>query len=338
MEFRYKDPSGKVVVLADVTLLIHAIRDGLVRPDTPFSVGDGRYWHRAENVPAYQEASAILKRVPKGHVMLSTLASPELQDKARQLASAGLAVARLRPPRLMLAGVGLVMLLGVLILKPWSASEASGGASAAERTAALMKAQLAELEAGYGRSFARNVWRGQDWLRGMKLEDRFQGPALKSLQSLREIHEIARGIRTGADSLVPAADRMARWLEVKADSIEGVEKRLAGLAPALEDRLALWREDVQAYTRMQYDFANTLEALSEFLRSHQQGFAIQNGRPFFMSRTDGQEYRELLDELTVHVNRERAWSDGLQERHPGWLTSLPETERPRFGEPLFSRK
>jgi hypothetical protein len=175
-------------------------------------------------------------------------------------------------------------------------------------------------------------------MRAQRLDEHFQGPALKSTQSLRGVYQIARGIRTGADSLVPAADRMARRLAVKADSIERVEKRLAGLGPALEDRLAIWREDIQAYTRMQYDYANTIEALSEFLLSHQQGFALQNGRPFFMSRTDAQEYRELLDELTVHINRERAWSDGLQDRHPGWLTSLPETERPRFGEPLFSRK
>lgn len=333
MDFRYKDSSGRIVTLADVTSLIHAIRDGLIRPETPFAVGDDKYWHRAENVKAYQEAATVLKRLPAGHALLSTLAPPGMEPPAVPVPKP--AGTRLR---LVLAGAGLVVLAGVAFLRPWSASEASSGASAAERTAAMMKAQLTELEAEHGHDFARRIWRRQEWLRGKRIEDHFQGSALKSPQMLRSVYQIAREIRAGADSLVPAADRKARRLAAAADSIERVEMRLAGLGPALEDRLALWREDILAYTRMQYDFANTLEALAEYLLSHQQGFAIRNDRPFFMSRTDAQEYRDLLDELTVHVNRERAWSDGLQDRHTGWLTSLPETERPRFGESLFARR
>ena len=63
MDFRYKDGSGKVVTLCDVTSLIHAIRDGLIMPDTPFAVGDDKYWHKAETVTAYREAAAVLRRL-----------------------------------------------------------------------------------------------------------------------------------------------------------------------------------------------------------------------------------------------------------------------------------
>lgn len=333
MDFRYKDGSGKVVTLSDVTSLIHAIRDGLIRPDTPFAVGDDKYWHRAETVTAYCEAAAVLRRLPAGHALLGTMAPPGLTAPV----SSGTGIKR---PSIRLVAISLVVALGagLALMRPWAPSEASSGSSAAERTATMMKEQLTGLETTYGRAFARGIWRRQQWLRDQRLEDRFQGPALKSTESLRDVYQISRAIRSGADSLVPAADGMARILGRRADSIEQARKRLAGLGPALDDRLSTWREDVLAYTRMQYDLANTLEALAEFLLKHQQGFAIKNGRAFFMSRTDAGVYRELLDELTVHVNRERAWSDGLQERHPGWLTSIPAGERPVFGELVLSRR
>jgi hypothetical protein len=332
MDFRYKDGSGKVVTLSDVTSLIHAIRDGLIRPDTPFAVGDDKFWHRAETVTAYREAAAVLRRLPAGHALLSTMAStsaatPKSPDKTK------------RPSRqLLLMGLAVAVAGGLALMRPWTASEASAGSSAAERTAEMMKAQLTELETAYGRAFARGIWRRQQWLRDQRVQERFQGSPLKSPESLRGVYQIAREIRSGADSLVPGADVMARILGRRADSVEQAQRRLAGLGPALDDRLASWREDVLAYTRMQYDVANTLEALAEYLLKHQQGFAVENGRAFFMSRTDAGEYRELLDELTVHMNRERAWSDGLQERHPGWLTSLPTGERPVFGESVLTRR
>jgi hypothetical protein len=332
MDFRYKHGSGKVVTLSDVTSLIHAIRDGLIRPDTPFAVGDDKYWHRAETVTAYREAAAVLRRLPAGHALLGNMAPPGL------VAPVNTAQPKRRPVKLVLMAAVVALAAGLALMRPWEASEASAGSSAADRTATMMKEQLTELETTYGRSFARGIWRRQQWLRNQQVEERFQGAALKSPESLRGVHQISRAIRSGADSLVPAADLMARILGRQADSIEQAQKRLAGLGPALDDRLSTWREDVLAYTRMQYDLANTLDELAEFLLKHQQGFAIKNGRAFFMSRTDAGEFRELLDELTVHMNRERAWSDGLQERHHGWLTSIPVAERPVFGESVLTRR
>ena len=332
MDFRYKAGSGKVVTLPDVTSLIHAIRDGLIRPDTPFAVGDDKFWHRAETVTAYREAAAVLRRLPAGHALLGRMAPPGL-------------VAPVDPPRpkgskvtLVVMGVVVAVAAGLALMRPWATSEASAGSAAADRTAAMMKEQLTELETSYGRAFARGIWRRQQWLRDQRVEERFQGSALKSSESLRGVYQISKSIRSGADSLGPAADVMARILGRRADSIEQAQKRLAGLGPALDDRLSTWREDVLAYTRMQYDLANTLDALAEFLLNHQQSYAIKNGRAFFLSRTDAGEYRELLDELTVHMNRERAWSDGLQERHTGWLTSIPVAERPVFGESVLTRR
>ena len=332
MDFRYKDGSGKVVTLCDVTSLIHAIRDGLIRPDTAFAVGDDKYWHKAETVTAYREAAAVLRRLPAGHALLGQMAAPGLQAQAPK--------PKTKRPSIRLVLMGLVMAVGagLALMRPWATSEASSGSSASDRTATMMKEQLTGLETTYGRAFARGIWRRQQWLQDQRLEQRFQGPALKSTESLRGVYQISRAIRAGADSLVPAADAMARILGRRADSIEQAQRRLAGLGPALDDRLSIWREDVLAYTRMQYDLANTLEALAEYLLKHQQGFAIEKGRAFFMSRTDAAMYRELLDELTVHMNRERAWSDGLQERHSGWLTSIPAGERPVFGESVLTRK
>jgi len=53
------------------------------------------------------------------------------------------------------------------------------------------------------------------------------------------------------------------------------------------------------------DIAATLDALAGYLLSHQQGFAIENERPLFMSRAHASEYRESLDELRMHTNRSR---------------------------------
>ena len=333
MDFRYKDGSGKVVTLSDVTSLIHAIRDGLIRPDTPFAVGDDKYWHRAETVTAYCEAAAVLRRLPAGHALLGTMSPPGFT--APKSSGPGIN----RPPlRLVVMALVVALGAGLALIRPWAASEASSASSAAERTATLMKEQLTGLETTYGHALARGIWRRQQWLRDQRLEERFRGPALKSTESLRGVYRISGAIRSGADSLVPEADGLVRILGRRADSIEQAQRRLAGLGPALDDRLSIWREDLLAYTRMQYDLANTLEALAEYLLKHQQGFAIENGRAFFMSRSDGAMYRELLDELTVHLNRERAWSDGLQERHPGWLTSIPAGERPVFGESVLARR
>ena len=83
MHFRYKDPSGQVVGLADVTLLIHAIRDGLVKPDTPFAVGDSKYWTLGETIaPAVYQA--MYQHADGGTLHVRTTAPAAVMSAVRE--------------------------------------------------------------------------------------------------------------------------------------------------------------------------------------------------------------------------------------------------------------
>ncbi|HEX9894425.1 MAG TPA: hypothetical protein VGA78_10905 [Gemmatimonadales bacterium] len=331
MQFRFKDNSGTVISLPDVTSLIRAIRDGLVNPETPFAVDDDRYWHRAETVAAYREAELVLRRLPAGHALLS---APRIKPRK------GLRAWRLPPVLLRFAAIGLVAAIAVSIaLRFWSPSRASAAPTASLPEASRAEQELVkQLTGDYGTAFARVVRQRQDWLQAQRLGQRFRGTALKTPESIRAVHQVSHRLRGGADSLVPNSDAVASRLVARAASMARRRSGLDGLTSSLEDQFSDWRTDIEAYAALQLELADGLDAVADFLLTHQQGFAIEEDRTFFLSRADATRYRELLDQLTVLVNRERAWGDAMDRRHPGWLSALPEGERPKPGRPILASK
>ena len=126
------------------------------------------------------------------------------------------------------------------------------------------------------------------------------------------------------------------FLVQRADSAEAADTALTGLMGSAEDILTEWQRELTVYADFQRAAAFTLDSLAAFVLDHQQSFAIREGKPVFLSRTDAARFRELADNLHLLATREKAWADALRERRPEWMTALAEGDRPRFGRNVLS--
>lgn len=322
MRFRYRDKRGRVVPLPDVASLLWAIREGAVLPETPLAVDEEQKFQKAALVVAYQQAAAAVGRggrIPSASVPASSPSTPPWHAK--------------RSVRIVLA-VGLVVLLAAvasLRIQSIGREHAREFASKPTGPAPPTQAAIARLEGEFGDSAALAQHRLEDWVAHQHFAERLRGPALRAPASLRLVRSAAANYRTEIDSLQARTRSLAVALVRRADSAESRRSSLAGLMASVEDALVDWQRELGVYAELQRATAATLDSLADFVLERQQSFAVRDGRPVFLSRTDAADFRGLADNLGSLAVREKAWADALLGRRPYWMTTLPEESRPRFG-------
>jgi len=325
MRFRYRDTRGKVVSLADVASLLKAIREGALTPDSDLSVGDDKNFQRAELVVAYQQAAVAVSRTG-GIPAAGTLSTPKAPWHARRglRASAGI------------VAVALLGIFAMLRLQTIGREHARQFAAAAAPTGPshVTVTTLANIGEEFGDSAAVSQHRLEDWVDRQHFPDRFRGSAL--MASLRGVRAAAAKYRQAADSLLLRSRTFAVLLVQRADSAEAADTALNGLMASTEDALVEWQREIKTYADIQRSAAATLDSLAAFVLDRQQSFAIRDGQPVFLSRSDAARFRELAGNLGSLAGREKAWADALRERRPEWMTSLAESDRPRFGRNVLS--
>ena len=324
MRFRYKDDRGKVTVLPDVASLVTAIRDGAITPDTQFAAGDEGHFQQAEQVVAFQQASAAIAGSPR---------KPAGQVPAAKTTSPAGRIARYK------LGIAAAVLLGALAI--WRIRtldlQHSVAVSAVPTGPSLVtRSAVAGMATEFGDSAAVAQHRLANWIESQHLPDRFRGGALRIGASLRTVRSAATRYRREIDSLLVRSRSFAQMLVQRADSAEASDPGLDGLMVAVEDVLVEWQHDLAQYADIQRTAALTLDSLATFVLGRQQSFAIREGQPVFLSRQDAVRFRELTDNLSSLARREKAWADALTGRWPGWMTALAEGERPHFGRSLIS--
>jgi hypothetical protein len=331
MHFRFKDLTGKVVSLPDVTSLMRAIRDGIVTPKTPLAVGENGAWHRAELVKAYREATAVLQRLPAGHALLES-PTPTFTP---QLAPAQTAKPA-KLPKVVVAAVAVV--IAAIGFRLWTTSGPASGASAGGGPSPAVREVANKFTLDFGDSVALVMAEHQRWLQDRRLDRVLYGEALKSPEAVRSLVTVSTRMRIEGDAILPRSNVLARRMVARADSLSRSRPGLEGLAAAVEDGLGAWGPDFESYNAYQHDAAQAFDALAEFLRSHQQGFAIRDGRPVFLSREDGARFGELWDHVNRVPAKERAWADQVIRKRPGWMSGLPDARRPRFGQSILAAR
>ncbi len=326
MRFRYRDNRGKVVSLADVASLLKAIRDGVLTPDSQLAVGDDKTFQRAELVVAYQQAAVAVSRTG-GISAASVVSTPTIPWHARKGVRIG-------------AGIAAVLLMGVfatLRLQTIGREHARQFAAAVPAGPShVAQDALARIAAEFGDSAAVAQRRLEAWVDRQHFPDRFHGSALHGVASLRGVRAATAKYRQVTDSLLLQSRSLAVLLVQRADSAEAADTALNGLMSSAEDALVEWQRELTTYADIQRTAAATLDSLAAFVLDHQQSFAIREGQPVFLSRTDAARFRELAGNLGALAGREKAWADALRERRPEWMASLAEGDRPRFGRNVLS--
>ncbi len=330
MRFRYRDGRGKVVRLPDVASLLEAIRGGAVTSDTELAVGDGREWHRAETVTAYQQAVAGLGKLSGPLHQAPSAAPPDLTPwHARRAVRIGAAITTTALALLLAAGR--IWYLG---------REAEAARKRAMVTAPSpglrAQAHLRVLSFQYGDSVAVEQRQLQEWLAKQGFDGRVRGAALKNPALLRAARAAGAGYRLRVDSLVARSAELARRLVARADSLESSANGFDGLATALEDDLANWERDFAEYAEVERGVAAAIDSLTAFVLEKQASFVIRDGAPVFLTHADAARFMELAEHLRALPNHERAWSERLLSRRPDWMESLAEEDRPRFGRAVLA--
>ena len=328
MRFRYRDNRGKVVSLADVASLLKAIREGALTPDSDLAVGDDKTFQRAELVVAYQQAAEAVSRTG-GVAAPGTLSAPEDSlacERGATRIGAGIVAIALMGVFAMLR----LQTIGREHARQFAAAAVPAGPSHGAETA------LAKIAAEFGDSAAVSQHRLEDWVDRQHFPDRFRGSALHGISSLRGVRASAAKYRQAADSLLLRSRTFAVLLMQRAESAEAADTALNGLMGTAEDALVEWQRELTTYADIQRSAAATLDSLAAFVLDRQQSFAIREGQPVFLSRTDAARFRELAGNLGSLAGREKAWADALRERRPEWMASLAEADRPRFGRNVLS--
>ena len=323
MHFRYRDSEGKVVRLNDVTWLAKAVRSGLVTPDTPFAVGDDSDFRPAELVPAYQEVVGLTGSRP---------ASPAPRATA---ASSG------RPARSPLRFV-VLFLFGALVGGiGWFVVRASdldrGGVVAAPARSAEMERALAVLAAEFGDSIAVRQRRLELWVEQQEFGQRLSGRSLRVAASLQAARAAAGRYLAQVDGLVKGVSVLASRLVLRADSMEGTDGTRDGLFVAAGDLVRGWEQDLWVYAELERATAATLDSVAEYALSRQQSFALRDGVPVFLSRSDGARFRGFLTSLDQLGRDQARWAEQVRAKHPEWMAALPPADRPAFRRPLLQR-
>jgi hypothetical protein len=68
-----------------------------------------------------------------------------------------------------------------------------------------------------------------------------------------------------------------------------------------------------------------------------QSFALRDGLPVFLSRSDGARFRGFLSSLDQLAGDQARWAEQMQAKHPEWMAALPPADRPAFRRPLLQR-
>ena len=324
MHFRYKDSEGKVVRLKDVTWLVRAVGSGLVTPDTPFAVGDDSDFRRAGLVAAYQEVVVGLSR--------SRLDSP---PPAAIRSGAG-------PPAKSPIRFVVLFLLGALLgAIGWfmvrSPDLDPGGVVAPAARNAEVERVLAALAGELGDSVAIRQRRLELWVEQQAFEQRFSGRSLRATGSLRAARVSASRYLAEVDGLMKGISVLAARLALRADSLEGTEGLRDGLFVATGDLVRDWEQDLRVYAELQRATAATLDSVAEYALARQQSFALRDGQPVFLSRSDGARFRGFLSSLHQLARDQARWADQVRARRPEWMADLAPADRPAFRGPLRQR-
>ena len=325
MHFRYQDSRGKVVRLKDVTWLAQAVGSGLVTPDTPFAVGDDSAFRRAELVPAYQQVVLGLERSRLGPVApMAATAAPGPSGRR----SSGWIVA------FFLLG-SLAGAIGWFVVR--SPGPERGGVLAAPARSPEMERALTALAAQFGDSVAVRQLRLERWVAQQGFERGLQVRAFWVTGSLKAARAAASGYLGQVDALVKGISVLASRLALRADSLEGTDGLRDGLFVAARELLQQWEQDLSGYAELQRAMASTLDSVAEYALTRQQSFALRDGQPVFLSRSDAARFRGFLSSLDQLAGDEARWADQVRARHPEWMASLPPADRPAFRRPSLQR-
>ena len=322
MHFRYRDSEGKVVRLNDVTWLAEAVRSGQVTPATPFAVGDDSDFRPAELVPAYQEVVGLTRSRPGS-----------LPPKATAVGSARALKSPLRFVGLFLFGA-LVGAIGWFVVR--SSSLDRGGVVTAPARSADMERVLTALAAEFGDSIAIRQRRLELWVEQQEFEQRLSGRSLRVAASLQAARAAAGRYLAQVDGLVKGVSVLASRLVLRADSLEGTDGARDGLFVAAGDLVRGWEQDLWVYAELERATAATLDSVAEYALTRQQSFALRDGQPVFLSRSDGARFRAFLSSLDQLGRDQARWADQVRAKHPEWMAALPPADRPAF-RPLLQR-
>ena len=322
MHFRYRDSAGKVVRLNDVTWLAEAVRSGLVTPDTPFAVGDDSDFRPAELVSAYQEVVGLTRSRPGSLPPATAVGSPRAVKSP------------LRFVGLFLFGA-LVGAIGWFVVR--SSNLDRGGVVTAPARSADMERVLAGLAAEFGDSIAIRQRRLELWVEQQEFEQRLSGRSLRVAASLQAARAAAGRYLAQVDGLVKGVSVLAFRLVLRADSLEGPDGARDGLFVAAGDLVRGWEQDLWAYAELERATAATLDSVAEYVLSRQQSFALRDGLPVFLSRSDGARFRGFLSSLEQLGRDQVRWAEQVRAKHPEWMAALPPADRPAFRRPLLQR-
>jgi hypothetical protein len=331
MQFRYQDKKGKVHTLADVASLLQAIRVGAVAPDTPLVVGNDRVWHPASAVTAYREAVAALRRSGSS-LALAPVPSVSIAVSAPSPSRHGRRVA------LVLVGLLAVGFTGFRVHQMSARASGVRRAAAAPGPAIGVRAAVSEFDAEFGDSLARAQRRLHDWVRGQRFDVRFRGISLQEPASLRTSLVAAERYRMEIKGIESAMRRLSVAMLARADSLEGTANGLDGLTGAVDELMASWRRDVEAWTEIQLGIAGSLYQVAEYLLAKQKSYVVREGRPVFLSRDDGARFRELSLGPSQWAMREQSWANTVADRRSRWLGRIPAEAHPDFGRAVLPGK
>jgi hypothetical protein len=223
----------------------------------------------------------------------------------------------------------------------WFAVRASGpqpgGVVAASARSPEMERALAGLAAVFGDSVAVRQRRLERWVAQQGFEQRFQGRALRVTASLQAARAAAGRYLGQVDELVKGVSVLASRLVLRADSLEGTDGVRDGLFVAAGDLMRAWEQDLRAYAELQRATAATLDSVAEYALARQQSFAVRDGLPVFLSRSDGARFRGFLSSLDELAGDEARWAEQVRAKHPEWMAALPPADRPAFRRPLLQR-
>ena len=326
MQFRYQDKKGKVHTLVDVASLLQAIRVGLVAPDTPLVVGNDRAWHPASMVTAYREAVAALRR--SGSSLALTVSPPSPVAAVSQPGRHG------RRVLLALAGLLVVGFTGFRVHQ-MSARSSTRAAAAIAGPSLAVRAATSDIDAEFGDSLARAQRRLHNWVRGQRFDVRFRGISLQEPVSLRTSLVATERYRIEVEAIGVAMRRLSVALLGRADSLESSQEGLEGLTGAVDEVMTSWRRDAEAWTEIQLGLAGSLYQVAEYLLAKQKSYVVREGRPVFLSRDDGAQFRELSLGPSHWALRERSWASTVADRRPRWLERLPVEAHPDFGHAVL---